>query len=180
MATILTPIGQTSINPMSQKEIELVNNLRTMLKDLPDEVFKSLNNLYEERLPEKRWSDQHLLLYLQNAVADINSEPPHTHFSLDNYPPAWKMPIIQGAMIFALISEGILQNGEQFSYSDNGISLTVNIAQGYQSIAQMLLNGYIQLRQNIKRAMRPNASGIKSSPAPYRIRAYAPRMWTYR
>lgn len=69
---------------------------------------------------------------------------------------------------------------EQFSYSDNGISLSINLAQGYQSMAQMLLSGYIQLKKDIKRAMRPTAAGIHSSPAPVRIRSYSPRMWTYR
>ena len=64
---------------------------------------------------------------------------------------------------------------EQFSYSDNGISLSINLAQGYQSMAQMLLTGYIQMKKDIKRAMRPHAAGIKSSPAPVRIRSYAPR-----
>jgi len=64
---------------------------------------------------------------------------------------------------------------EQFSYSDNGISLSINLAQGYQSMAQMLLTGYVQLKKDIKRWMRPHAAGIKSSPAPVRIRSYAPR-----
>ncbi|MNV86449.1 hypothetical protein D3C71_1804860 [compost metagenome] len=83
-------------------------------------------------------------------------------------------------MIFALIAEGILQNGEQFSYSDSGISLSINLAQGYQSMAQMLLQGYTQLKKDIKRAMRPVASGIQSNANSVRIRSYAPRQWTYR
>jgi len=69
---------------------------------------------------------------------------------------------------------------EQFSYSDNGISLQINLTQGYQSMAQLLLSGYTQLIKDIKRSMRPTAASIKSSPAPVRIRSYAPRMWTYR
>ena len=47
-------------------------------------------------------------------------------------------------------------NLESFSYSDNGISLNINLAQGYQSMAQMLLNGYVQGKTNIKHAMKPN------------------------
>ena len=39
----------------------------------------------------------------------------------------------------------------------------------------MMLAGYIQQRNDIKRAMRPMAAGLKSSPAPVRIRSYAPR-----
>ena len=40
----------------------------------------------------------------------------------------------------------------------------------------MMLAGYIQQRNDIKRAMRPFAAGLKSSPAAVRIRSYAPRL----
>ena len=179
MPTILTPINQPKTLIMSKRERELVQQLRVMLKDLPDDVYRSLNTLVEEQRGE-RWTDMQLLIYLQQAIADINAEPANTSYDLNTFPEAWRACVINGGMIFALIAEGILQNGEQFSYSDNGISLSVNLAQGYQSIAQMLLQGYTQLKKDIKRAMRPKAAGIKSSPAPVRIRSYAPRQWTYR
>lgn len=180
MPTILDPVGGGNRpSPMSNRERELVNHLRIMLKDIPDDVYRSLNTLVEEQRGE-RWSDMQLLVYLSQAIADINAEPAHTSFVLDNFPESWQACVIQGGLIFALISEGILQNGEAFSYSDSGISLSVNLAQGYQSMAQMLLGGYTQMKTNIKRAMRPQAAGVKSSPAPVRVRSYAPRMWTYR
>ena len=69
---------------------------------------------------------------------------------------------------------------EAFSYSDNGISLNINLAQGYQSAAQMLLNSYSEMKKNIKRAMRPRAAGIKSGQPAVKIRSYAPRQWVYR
>lgn len=180
MAIILEPInGNNTPSPMAKRERELVNHLRIMLKDIPDDVYRSLNTLVEEQRGE-RWSDIQLLVYLNQAIADINAEPAHTGYDLENFPEAWKAAVIQGGLIFALIAEGILQQGEQFSYSDGGISLSVNLAQGYQSMAQMLLGGYTQMKTNIKRAFRPHAAGVKSSPAPVRVRSYAPRMWTYR
>ncbi|AEO93425.1 gp165 [Bacillus phage G] len=179
MAVILTPINQVASHPTSKRERELIQQLRVMLKDLPQDVNRTLNTLVEEDRGE-RWSDMQLLIYLQQAIADINAEPAHTSYELDNFPEPWKACVINGSMIFALIAEGILQVGEQFSYSDNGISLSINLAQGYQSMAQMLLAGYTQLKKDIKRAMRPTAAGVKSSPAPVRIRSYAPRQWTYR
>lgn len=179
MATILESINDFKHQPLSNHERELIHYLRTMLKDLPDDVYRSLNTLVEEQRGE-RWSDAQILVYLNQAVADINAEPPHTIATLDSYPPHWRACILNGGMIFALIAEGVLQVGEQFSYSDNGISLSVNLAQGYQSMASMLLGGYTQLKKDIKKAMRPHAVGVKSSPAPVRIRSYAPRMWVTR
>lgn len=179
MATILTPINSLTPTIMTKRERELVNILRCMLKDLPDDVYRSLNTLVEEQRGE-RWTDTQLLVYVNQAVADLNAEPPLTTFTIENFPDSLRACIVNGAVIFALIAEGILQVGEQFSYSDNGISLSINLAQGYQSMAQMLLSSYVQLKKDIKKSFRPQAAGIHSAPAPYRIRSYAPRQWTYR
>lgn len=179
MATILDPIGSLNSHSMTKNERELVTTLRVMLKDLPDDVYRSLNTLVEEQRGE-RWTDMQLLVYVTQAINDINAEPAHSYYDLENYPGSWKGAVINGSLIFALVAESILQVGEQFSYSDNGISLSVNLAQGYQSMAQMLLTGYIQMRINIKKAMRPTAAGVKSNSNAVRIRSYAPRMWTYR
>lgn len=163
----------------TDRERQLLHYLRTMLKDLPMDTMRSLNTLIEDHRGE-RWSDEQLIVYLNQAVGDLNAEPPHTVYTLDNFPENLRSTMLTGAMVFALIAESILQNGESFSYSDNGISLNINLAQGYQSAAQMLLAGYVQMKKDIKRAMRPTAAGLKSSPAPVRIRSYAPRMWQYR
>jgi hypothetical protein len=179
MATVLESVNDFDEQPMSQREKELVHQVRVMLKDLPEDTMRSLNTLVEENRGE-RWSDTQIMVYLNQAVADINAEPPHTQFQLESFPEEWKACIINGAVIFALIAEGILQNGEQFSYSDNGISLSVNLSQGYQNIASTLLNSYTQLKKDIKRAWRPRAAGVSNDAPSVRIRSYAPRMWTYR
>lgn len=179
MAIILDSIDDFQSAPLTDRERELIHYLRTMLKDLPDDVYRSLNTLVEEQRGE-RWSDAQLLVYINQAIADINAEPPHTIYDISNFPEQYKACVMNGSVVFALIAESILQHGENFSYSDNGISLSVNLAQGYQSMAQMMLGGYTQMKKDIKRAMRPQAAGLKSSPAPVTVRSYAPRMWTYR
>ncbi len=179
MAVILQSKDNYSTLGFTQKEREMIYHLRVMLKDLPDETFRSLNTLVEEQKGE-RWTDMQLLVYLNQAIGDINNEPPYTGYTLNNFPPSWNAAVINGSMIFALISEGILQIGETFSYSDNGISLSIDLAQRYQSMAQMLLSSYTQLKLSMKRALRPRAASYRSSPLSVRIRSYAPRMWTYR
>jgi hypothetical protein len=110
MATILDSLDDFQDQPLTDREREFVHTLRVMLKDLPDDVFRSLNTLVEEQRGE-RWSDMQLLVYLNNAVADINVEPPHTIYSFENFPMQYKMCVLNGAMIFALIAEGIFQQG---------------------------------------------------------------------
>lgn len=179
MAIILSSNDDFSHDFFTDRERELIYNVRVLLKDIPDDCYRSLATLVEEQRGE-RWSDQAILVYINQAISDINLEPPHTSYDISNFPDYYKSCVMNGAVIWALISEGIIQNGEQFSYSDNGISLSINLAQGYQSMAQMLLSGYTQMKKDIKRAMRPQAAGLKSSPAPVRVRSYAPRQWTYR
>ena len=179
MPIILESINDSVDQIYTVREKELLHKLRVMLKDLPETTMRSLNTLVESHRGE-RWNDTELLIYLNQALADINCEQAPTSYDMSNYPEAWTACILNGAMIFSLVSEGILQNGEQFSYSDSGISLTVNLSQGYTSIAQMLLQGYVEMRKNIKRAMRPQAAGLKSGQPAVKIRNYAPRQWTYR
>lgn len=180
MPIILESVIDSNDNQIyTPREKELLHQLRTMLKDTPHEVLHTLNTLVEEQRGE-RWTDMQLYMYLNQAISDINAEPAHSNYDLNNFPNAWKACVINGAMVFALVAESVLQVGEQFSYSDNGISLNVNLAQGFQSVGQMLLSGYVEMRKNIKRAMRPHAAGIKSGSPAVKIRSYAPRQWTYR
>lgn len=179
MPIILQSVNELNRPVYTDRERQLIYKLRVMLKDLPNDVYRSLNTLVEEQRGE-RWTDEQLYVYLGQAVADINSEPPHTTFGLDNFPSSIESCVLSGGLIFALIGESILQVGESFSYSDSGLSLNINLQQGYQSLAQMLLSGYVQMKQSIKKAMRPSAASIKSAPAGVKIRSYAPRMWVYR
>ena len=180
MSIILESINDSSDNQIyTPREKELLHSLRVMLKDTPTDTMHTLNTLVEEQRGE-RWSDVQLMVYLNQAISDINAEPAHTLYELSNFPESWKACVLNGSLIFSLIGESILQNGEQFSYSDNGISLNVNLAQGYQSMAQLLLGSYVEMKKNIKKAMRPHAAGIKSGGPAVKIRSYAPRQWTYR
>ena len=95
----------------------LMHKLRTMLKDLPKKNLRSLNTLVESSHGE-RWSDSQLIIYLEMAIGDINSEPPYTNFSLNKFPSSIETTIVLGATVFALISEATLQVGESFSYSE--------------------------------------------------------------
>jgi len=179
MAIILESADDTLISPMTETEKLLIHRLRAMLKDIPEENMRTLNTLIENHRGY-RWSDEILLVYLQTAMADINASPPLTVYTLNGVPLSWHACVLTGAMIFALVGEAIYQNGESFSYSDGGISLTINLSQGYQGIAQMMLTGYQEQKKQLKMTLRPELRAIKSSPSPVHIRSYAPRMWVYR
>jgi hypothetical protein len=179
MAIILQSKEDNTIAPLTDEEKDLIHKLRAMLKDVPDEQFRSLNTLVEKQRGQ-RWSDELLLIYLQIAMQDINAEPPFTVYTIGTVPISWHGCVLNGAFIMALFGEAVVQNGEAFSYSDNGISLNINQAAGFMQIAQALHGAYKQQKENIKKSMRPNARGLKSAPAPIKIRSYSSRMWIYR
>ena len=114
MAIILDSLDDFQLQPITDRERELIHYLRTMLKDLPNEVKRTLNSLVEIDKGE-RWTDSQLLVYLNQAVSDLNAEPPHTTYMVNDFPETLRGCVMMGAMIFALIAESILQVGETFS-----------------------------------------------------------------
>ena len=85
MAIILQSKEDNTIAPLTDEEKDLIHKLRAMLKDVPDEQFRSLNTLVEKQRGQ-RWSDELLLIYLQIAMQDINAEPPFTVYTIGTVP----------------------------------------------------------------------------------------------
>lgn len=115
MSTILQSLNDFQDQPLTDREREYIHTLRVMLKDLNDDVYRSLNTLVEEQRGE-RWSDMQLLVYLNNAIADLNVEPPQTIYTFEDFPVQMKMCVLNGALIFALIAEGIFQQGKKIFF----------------------------------------------------------------
>ncbi len=153
----------------------LVDDLRILLKDThPDEN-------------KRRYKDEELKLYLEQALLDINVQPPaFTDFTLDdyyNYVPEWKGLIIKGGMVFALISEGIFQIGIEFNYSDNGININTDKSGKYQTMSNMILMNYQAQKEDVKKqymmkTIKPRA--LLSAPLSIKVRTMSPRQWRYR
>ena len=154
---------------------ELLHDLRIRLKDTHPDYRK------------RRWTDVELTTFIENALWDINSTPPATtYFLVENWQqsvPDWKNLIIEGALVMSLVSQGILEVAKEFSYSDNGIAVTIDRSAKYQSMAQMILTAYQEKKQRIKnayfmRVRRPHV--IVSGELDRKIRTMAPAQWRIR
>ena len=79
-------------------------------------------------------------VYIENALRDFNAQPPTTSLFLENITREFKEILVQGAIIQALIAQGLLAVDQDFQYNDNGIALTVDhhskILQWYQALLQ--------------------------------------------
>jgi hypothetical protein len=109
-----------------------------------------------------QYSDNTIVKLLMQALNDINSGFPKTDYglifftnSIDNN------LIVDGAIVFALIREGLLQLRNQIDFSDSGLSIGMFNKTGlYQGWAGFLIQQYLSDKKEIKRAAKatlPNA-----------------------
>lgn len=72
---------------------------------------------------------------------------------------------------------------ESFSYSDNGLSLSIDLASKYQGVASTMMSAYTTAKQTLKKTIRPSGAGMatgRGGQANVKVRSYAPRQWVYR
>jgi len=129
---------------------------------------------------EKKYSVDELLVCVEAALVDVNLTPPRTNFwwlyspevtgqvqvNPMTSPGGQGVPeilfnlIVQGAIIHALITKGILEVDLNFSYSDQGIQLTYDNASHYSSWYDRMLAGYTQQKTLLKQNFRPKGLAI--------------------
>ncbi len=156
----------------------LINVLRIRLKDTHPDYHK------------RRWVDSELKTFLENALWDINVTPPETTYflyegqtSYYQYVPDWKGLIMEGGVIFSLISQAIFEAGKEFAFSDNGISITMDRSGKYQSMANMLLAMYDQHKTSVKQNYSLNSVqplAILSDDVTSKFSAMAPMALRFR
>ena len=139
------------IMAFSPREEELINDLRNMLSD--DDPDKNILNG-----KNRQYSDSKLLFFLKQAVKDLNTGSPRTSFTLENFPDTTLL--VQGAMIFSFLAEGVLQLRNQVSYTGTGLQIGMfNKSSEYQAFAGFLLQTYIGSKLEFKRSVIANRSG---------------------
>ena len=180
IASVTMPVEQRT------EYFEAVNATSIGLLDLRTDVRIKLKDTHPDKT-KRKYTNLELDTYIMNALWDLNGSPPaFTYFTLENWEenvPQWKSLITQGAMIFAMISQGIFEIGKEFSYSDNGISITIDRSGKYQNMANMLMQVYQKQKELTKKAyfmhtVRPNV--IVGGELDRKIRTYAPSMWRIR
>lgn len=128
------------------KMIYLFDAFRTEINDA-DAELNILNNGEIEN------SNLKILKYFQRAIRDLNSGAPITQYTINDFPDEGLL--IDGAVIFYLIANGVLQMRNQLDYSDGGLAIGMfNKTGQYQSWAQFLLQAYQQNKMAFKQGVR--------------------------
>ena len=131
---------------MSAEMKSMVDKLRILLRDQNPDKF------YHFRPPEAEavvgqynrvfgqvWEDYELMEYLERALDWWNMMPPETEGyrtieTLVNTKPAWRTPILQGAIVFAAMALQANWIVDEFDYSIGGISLNIDKSSKYEGL----------------------------------------------
>ena len=147
----LTKIYEIAGNYTNEEKEILISLVRSFrLKMADDDSEKNIVNKKSQQ-----YSDNKIIQLLEAATSDINSGNPRTEYSLFHiYKNIDDDIIVNGAMIFALIAEGILQIRNQVSFNDSGLSVSIFDKTGaYQGWANFLLQQYAVDKAEIKRSV---------------------------
>jgi hypothetical protein len=92
--------------------------------------------------------------YIANSVREFNAQSPTTDIKLESFDGVfniYKSVIIEGAIIQALVAQGLLAVDQDFQYNDNGISLAIDHSAKLQSWYTTILNQYIAKKSLYKK-----------------------------
>jgi len=156
-----------SIPEYSLDERRLVNALRIRLKDNRPELYR-----VDEQ--EEKWHDEELYSFLFYGLSDFNGHPPYwTDYTFDTLPGQCHGIVILVSQIFAIIAEATLQAANDFSYNDNGLTVTLSRSGKYMAIASQLWNMYLQFVPRVKRFLGFQLTqfvGVKTQRMPISVR----------
>lgn len=106
-----------------------------------------------------------LVAFLAASLADINAIPYFTAFTFDqtNIMDLLHQVIVEGATIYALASQALVERGREWTISDSGISLVVpTVSELLNSQYSQLLTLHFDRVKLIKNSMRPSPLALGS------------------
>lgn len=168
-------------------EREMIDKLRLLLRDQnPDKYYKFRPPEHEasigayNRVFGQVWEDAEFLEYIERALDWWNMQPPETdHFrtlsNLITQKPAWRTPILQGAIQFAAMALQANWIVDEFDYSIGGISLNIDRSskyEGLKSSAESMWQASVEAKARTTKFMaglsQPKYGiGIRSSFGPH-------------
>lgn len=144
----------------------------------PPENESHINNY--NRVFGQVWEDEEMLEYLERSLDWWNMQPPETEdiSSLDQLiaqKPAWRTPILQGAIQFAAMALQANWIVDEFDYSIGGISLSIDKSskyEGLKSSAEAMWQASVEAKTRTTKFMRglqqpKYGIGIRSAFGPH-------------
>jgi len=179
--------GATIGISMTSGQRIMVDKLRILLRDQnPDRYYHFRPPEHEaninsyNRVFGQVWEDEEFLEYLERALDWWNLQPPETeeYTTLDaivTRKPAWRTPVLQGAIQFAAMALQANWIVDEFDYSIGGISLSLDKSSRYESLkssAEQMWTQSVEAKSRTVKIMRglrqpKYGVGIRSAFGPH-------------
>ena len=136
----------------TQQEKETLTGLLDDFRVMSADYNPENNIAYRKKFV---FTDTQIISFYELAVGDLNSGLPKTSFTALAFGMSQdRSLLVLSAVIFSLISEGILHTRNNVSYNDNGLSINLfNKGAELQGWAGFLLNTYLQRKADFKRSI---------------------------
>jgi hypothetical protein len=150
----------------SQVAISNINKLIKMLK-------RRLNSSGKSQAVDRNgnvmyvdcdiYSIDMLTTFCAMALSDFNQVPYFTHFTFEDsdFIAQFGEILVEGATIYALASQALIEKGREFTISDNGINFNPpSVADMLNTQQGSLLSHYFEKLKMIKASLRPGPKGL--------------------
>jgi hypothetical protein len=122
------------------------------------------------------FTDNEIIALIKTSLSDINSGYPRSNYTLFDFTALIDVDtVMDGAVIFSLMGDGILQLRNQIDYSDSGLTIAMfNKTTLYQSWMGLLLQDYMRAKAAVKAAILPTSenSGFVGMGSEYSYRLW--------
>lgn len=95
--------------------------------------------------------DEQLLMWLQMGLDDINYSTPATYFTLETAPQHWETAVLFACNAVATVLVAGDVSFEDFTYNDNGLSLTLDRTGKLGQVNERVTKMYNTMKFNIKK-----------------------------
>ena len=109
------------------------------------------------------FSVDQLVTFLAGALWDFNQIPYFTHFEFDNdmFIKQFGEILVEGATLYALASRALIEKGNEYNVTDNGISFQLpGVSDMLNTQYNTLLSNYWDRLKYIKNSLRPGPYGL--------------------
>ena len=109
------------------------------------------------------YSTEMLVTFIDTALTEINSVPHFTEFTFNDTQVINLIfsLLVQGAVIFALASQALIERGREWNLQDNGLSLTPpTMSEALQTQYNTELSNWTEKVKFVKANMKPGPTGM--------------------
>lgn len=109
------------------------------------------------------FSVETLVTFLAESLSLFNQTPFYTSFSYEDtlFVRQFSNILVEGALVYAMASQALIEKGRSYNITDNGISVTMpDMGDMLNSAASTLFSAHMEKLKYIKNSLRPSALGL--------------------